>query len=254
MAANIGPLPAGYRWTITWDTSRGLFGVMIGVFLFALALCGIGRIPPYYFISMASASLFLMVGSLQSGRLAAEVVDDAIVVGYRAWASPLILANGLVLLYGFEMTWGGCTGIAPDWFTYGGLTVVVILGPIVLFHLTFLRRNKIFITRRMLRIVQGRFDWEFKWSAISSVAAKNTSNPAPVIAIMCPVDLVVNHSGNTRLLQAKESEDEWAVQLSCFSVDPNSLLSTLEFMVNNPRGHRRELTAAHLIAMLTPPD
>lgn len=222
--------------------------------LVALSLFGIGRIPVYFVIVICSGGLILIAGSLRGGHLAAEVIGDVVAVRYLPWTSPIVLINGLAVLVGLEAAWGGFTGKAPEWFGPGGALVAAILVPILIGHFTILRRNRILLTRRTLRIVQSGFDWEFKWSSISSVIPKTIPNLGPAVIVVCPAESVIDLSRGTRFLKRNDADGEWTILLQVFNVEPNALLSTLEFMVANPRGRRRELTTAEFVAMLTPPD
>ncbi|MFI7001338.1 hypothetical protein [Nocardia sp. NPDC050175] len=248
------PVPIGYQWTPRWDGSPGLFGILLGVLLVVLSLFGIGRIPMYFIIVMCSGGLILIAGSIRGGHLAAEVTEDVVAVRYQPWTSPIVLINGLAVLVGLEAAWGGFTGNAPEWFGPAGALVAVILVPMLVGHFTILRRNRILLTRRTLRIVQSGFDWEFKWSSISSVIPRTIPNLGPAVTVVCPTESTIDRSRGPRFLKRKDADGEWTILLQAFNVEPNALLSTLEFMVNNPRGHRRELTTADFIAMLTPPD
>lgn len=257
--------PEGYKWVAVWPAPRKLGMLLAGIAMIAASVLGVAvqLFPIIVEVTIALMGLMFIAWS-RPGRRPGFTVDAAgrCVLRFRPVLNPQLHGALFLGAAGISMIWCGASGAVPGWFMFSGAALVAIplyVSPFVIknargAYLTF-DRDTFRLENRLPRI---GFDREFRWDAVTDLVLERdtttqTKTPIPIITFACPDDSVMIHASATEGRDVATTIDgRWQLRPPWFTVEPNALFATIQYLSNGPE-HRANMTIADLEAMLTPP-
>lgn len=245
--------PAEYRWVEHWPRSSGAGYVLLGTCV--LVLAAVPGPPLFLHVAVGINGLMFLACSRTPTRPAVTIVDGVAVLGWRPYSHAPTLLFLVVSLYGAVLTGGAIAGQVPAGFLGVGL-VALCFGITVVGLCLSLCLNRMTFGPDTLRVVcpvQG-YDREFAWREVTGAALGAGPGRAaiPVVSLTCPATAVVERS-SARLLsnEIRPAGDQWPLPAG-WTVEPNALLATIQFMIDNPQ-QRTTVSTDQIRSMLTRP-
>ncbi len=258
-------MPAGYEW-IEARPRPSRFGLhLFGVFLLAAALVTL-RGAHYWSLIFAIAGLLTFVGGRVPHRPAVILENGSPALTYRPWSGQriqicvLVIALGATRIADAVSQWAihAASGFGPL-FTFAQGAVLVVCCARIAWADVVAARNRMIFGPRTLRVVRrvagGVDDREYEWNVMGEVMFEPGMDIArrPAIEFHCPPAGVVVHSSSPGKSRTDDSTGRHVIPLGQWTVEPNSLLSTLLFLVDQS-GRRATFDVEAVTAMLTPPS